>query len=178
MLARLDTKSFEIDIERQQLIIEQLKLAREDIASMPPSSPSNALRLAELEVRLAELTLSQMLDELEKSSIVSPIAGEIQFLDKSVNPGSFVNARQMVLSVADTSTCSFVYNGSDATKLLPGMAAEIFMPAGTLMATVVMTPLTAPAEQRELYQDTVILAPLQAGADISTVIGRPTRFKF
>jgi len=154
VLARLDTGSLEIDIERQKLEIEKIKVTQEEIRVFGGSRFER--RRAELNLEMAELLLTQLENEFANSSIVAPVDGEVVFLN-TFRIGEFVAGRSVVLTIADPSHLQFEYSGAQTGRIRYGMDVEVSVGANIIPATVTMTPATAPAEDRDRFRNTVII---------------------
>jgi len=153
ILARLDTDSLEVDIQRQQITVEKLTLTLEEVTRM--SGSRFARRHAELDLEMAELYLTQLEDELEKSTIVAPVDGEVVFLN-TYKIGEFVPGRSVVLTIADPTHIQFEYSGAQLSRIRQGMEAEIFIDSKSIAASVSMIPSNAPLEERDRYRNTVV----------------------
>jgi len=153
LLARLDTGSLEIDIQRQVIEIERRTLALAEVRRTGGSAFYR--RNAELDLELAELTLQQMEEELAKSSIVAPINGEVIFVN-TFRIGEFVPGRSVVLTIADPSQVQFEYSGTQIGRIRYGMEAEIIINSQRIPAKVSLTPSSVPQEDRDRFRNIVI----------------------
>ena len=175
VLARLDTGSLEIDIIRQQIEVEKRTLTLEEIRRSGGSR--FARRHAELDLELAVLSLDQMEDELAKTTILSPIDGEIVFINLDYRIGGFVPGRSVIFSIADPTRLHFEYTGSHVNRIRHGMAAEILIDSVAYPATVTMTPASAPVEDRDRYRNTIIFS-VNNPDDLPDNLRRGSRLKF
>jgi len=174
ILARLDTDSLEIDIQRQQIMVEKLTLSLEEITRT--SGSRFARRHAELDLEMAELLLTQLEDELEKSTIIAPVDGEIVFLS-SYRIGEFVPGRSIILTIADPAHIQFEYSGNQVLRIRQGMEADIVVDSQSIKASVSMIPSNVPQEDRDRYRNTVIFtAKNPAGIPAGVRIG--SRYSF
>jgi len=153
VLARLDTGSLEKDIELQKIVVDKLKLVLDE--TIRQRGTRYARRHAEMDLEMAQISLQQLEDELEKSTIVAPVDGEIVF-SAGYKIGEFVPGRSVVVTVADPSQLHFEYTGIQIGRIKYGMDAEIIIDALRIPAKVSMTPMNAPEEQWERYRNTVI----------------------
>ena len=174
VLARLDTGPLENDIIRQRIFVEKSQLTLEEITRSRGSR--FARRHAELDLELAELMLRQLEEELEQTTIVSPIDGEIVFVN-DFRVGGFVPGRSTLLVIADPHQIQFEYTGNQVSRIRAGMAADIVIDSVTIPATVTMTPATAPQEERERVRNTVIFSPDNLD-DLPENIRRGSRHRF
>ena len=153
VLARLDTDSLEIDIQRQRIEVEKRQLTLEEMARSGSSRYS--LRHAELDVEMAELTLLQLEDEFVKSAIIAPVDGEIVFLS-DYKIGDFIPGRSVVMTIADPAYIQFEYSGNQVGRIRHGMEVEIVIESRNIPAKVSMIPANAPAEDRDRYRNTAV----------------------
>jgi len=174
VLARLDTGNLELDIRRQEIIVEKTELNRTEAGR---SGSWFAMRQAALDLELANLTLQQLKDEFEKASITAPHDGEVVFI-ADFRIGDFVPARRTVITIADPKQVQFEYNGHHSRVIRYGMEAEITLESNlTIPVRVSMTPHTAPTEERERYRDTVIFSAINQD-DIPETIRLGRRYEF
>jgi len=153
ILAKLDTGSLEMDIQYRSIEVEKLRLTLEELVRT--GSPRFSRRMAELDLKMAELMLQQLEDELAKSTIIAPVDGEVVFLS-AYKIGEFVPGRSVVLTVADPSQVQFEYSGFLTNRIKHGMEAEIMIDSGSYAAKVSMIPANAPLEERDRYANTVV----------------------
>jgi len=157
VLARLDTGSLYIDIQLQQLEVERQQLLHEDTIRF--GATRLARRLSELDLERAELRLQQLEEEMEKSSIIAPVDGEVVFLN-NVGIGEFVPGRTVILTIADPAFIQFEYTGTQTARIRQGMEAEIHIGSQTIPARVSMTPTNAPEEDRDRLRNTIVFTAI------------------
>jgi len=174
VLARLDTGNLELDIRRQEIIVEKTEL---NLTEARRSGSWFAMRQATLDLELANLNLQQLRDEYEKASIVAPHDGEIVFI-ADFRIGDFVPARRTVVTIADPNQIQFEYNGHHSRVIRYGMEGEITLESNlSIPVKVSMTPNTAPVEERERYRDTVLFTPINPD-DVPDTIRLGRRYEF
>ncbi|MCL2820029.1 MAG: efflux RND transporter periplasmic adaptor subunit [Oscillospiraceae bacterium] len=174
VLARLDTGIMELDITRQRIAVEKQRLNLEETRRSGGSR--YARRHAELDLELAELALLQMESDLEKATIISPIDGEIVFLN-DYKIGSFVPGRSIVMTIADPAKLHFEYTGSHIARIRLGMDVDITIGAQTIPATVTMTPSSVPEEDRDRFRNTVVIS-VNNEEDLPDNLRRGSRHRF
>jgi multidrug efflux pump subunit AcrA (membrane-fusion protein) len=123
------------------------------IATLLASLP-DIIEKASLNVDLEKLKLQDLQLELDKSRLISPVSGEIVFIDK-LNVGDYVNARKTVITVEDPSKLSLQYTGDNASEFQLGMKVDVKYMDNTYPGEVVMTPSTAPVDIAESLKKTV-----------------------
>ena len=156
-----DQRLAEIDLERAQLALEA---ANEMLTDPPSNDQLRQIRLRELDVEEAELALNNLVavdpqlvaqviaaeqelsainKQLEETTLLAPMAGEI--LSLSIVEGSEVGRNQLVGLVADTSVFEIqtTLDEEEMVLLSEGMAAEISFnnrPIPPIDATVRLLP--------------------------------------
>ena len=175
VLARLDTGSLEIDIVRQRIEVEKRTLTFEEVRRS--GGTRYARRHAELDLELAQLTLAQMEEELEKTTIKAPIDGEIVHVNLDLRIGGFVPGRAAIVTIADPTWLHFEYTGTYVNRIRHGMDVELVIDSKIYPATVTMTPASAPAEERDRYRNTVIISANNMD-DLPDDLKRGTRLRF
>ncbi|MCL2425799.1 MAG: efflux RND transporter periplasmic adaptor subunit [Oscillospiraceae bacterium] len=174
VLARLDTASLYIDIQLQQIEVERQQLLHEDVIRF--GGTRLARRLSELDLERAELRLQQLEDEMEKSTIIAPVDGEVVFLN-NIGIGEFVPGRTVLMTIADPEFIQFEYTGTQTGRIRQGMEAEIQIGTQRIPARVSMTPTNAPEEERDRMRNTIIFTADDPN-DLPHDIRIGTRFNF
>jgi len=175
VLARLETDVIEMDIRHQNLRIELLELSLAEARAMrhPTRFP---VRRAELELEIAKLSLEMLEKEYERTTITSPIDGVVMFT-AAYGIGDFVPVRSLMVTVADPEQIQFQYNGPRVREIKLGMEVTIIIDDREIPARVTLTPDSAPAEERDRYQNTVIFTVNDPAAIPATVtIGNRYQF--
>ena len=112
--------------------------------------------MARLDVQLERLALDQLETELAKSTLRSPIDGEVVFVTR-VFPGEPIGARQTVVQVADPRDLLFAYRGQRDDEFSLGREVTINLRGDTYPGEVVMTPRNAPLDAPEEMRDVVLV---------------------
>jgi len=174
VLARLDTASLEMDIERQKLMIERIEISRDQAGI---TGPRYYFRQIEIDLEIAKITLRQLEDEYNKSAITAPINGTIVFMS-TVKPGDYVPGRSVIMTIADPSQIEFTYTGQHSRRIRFGMEAELSVEGDWYPVRVTMTPNEAPFEEMDRYRDTIVFTPLNPEEVIPKVhLGRRYEFR-
>ena len=98
VLATLDTDTLRLDVERQRIRVRRAELGMERTEAL--GADRFQQEMARLDVQLERLALDQLETELAKSTLRSPIDGEVVFVTR-VFPGEPIGARQTVVQIAD-----------------------------------------------------------------------------
>jgi len=175
VLARLDTGSLETNIIRQQIEVEKRSLTLEEISRTGGSR--FARRHAELDLELAMMTLAELEDDLLKATIIAPIDGEIVHIQRDLKIGGFIPERSIILTIADTTLFHFEYNGSYVNNIRHGMEAKLIIDSKSYPATVTMTPMNAPPEERDRYRNLIIFSLINPD-DLPANIKSGSRHRF
>lgn len=177
LLAEQDTDKLVSQIKQQEIILKRTNLDYESLKN--DGSDPVAIEKARLNVELEKLKLEDLQLELDKSRIVSPIAGEIVYIDK-LNVGDYVNARKTVITVADPSKLVLEYTGDNASEFQLGMNVDVKYKDKTYQGEVIMTPATAPLDIAESLKKTVRIrvdglpsdVEIGASANLSLILQR------
>ena len=161
ILAKLETGTLENDLQRHKLSMERLEL---NLTQARRSGDRIAIRNAEIDLEIATITLNQLEEELEKTTIIAPFDGEIVFLN-NLRIGQFIPSRHHMMTVADNTLIRFVYTGQHSMSIRYGMEAEIIIDANTnIPVTVTMTPHEVPIEELDRYRETIVFTPVNPGS--------------
>lgn len=162
VLATLDTDTLRIDVERQRIKLRRAELGLQRAAALGADRLQQ--EISRLDVALERLALEQLETELAKSTLRSPIDGEVVFITR-VFPGEPIGARQTVVQVADPRELLFAYQGQRDDEFSLGRAVTVNLRGGTYPGVVVMTPRNVPLDAPEEMRDVVLIrvdAPSEA----------------
>ena len=151
VLATLDTDTLALDVERQRIRLRRAELGLERSTALGVDRYQQ--EIGKLDLQLERLALQQLETELSKSTLRSPIDGEVVYVTR-VFPGEPIGARQTVVQVADPRELLFAYRGQRDDEFSLGREVTINLRGDTYSGVVVMTPRNAapdaPEEMREL----------------------------
>lgn len=162
VLATLDTDTLRIDVERQRIKLRRAELGLQRVAALGADRLQQ--EISRLDVALERLALEQLETELAKSTLRSPIDGEVVFITR-VFPGEPIGARQTVVQVADPRELLFAYQGQRDDEFSLGRAVTVNLRGDTYPGVVVMTPRNVPLDAPEEMRDVVLIrvdAPSEA----------------
>ena len=154
MLATLDTDTLRLDVERQRIRVRRAELGLERTAAL--GADRFQQEMSKLDVQLERLALEQLETELAKSTLRSPIDGEVVFVTR-VFPGEPIGARQTVVQVADPRDLLFAYRGQRDDEFSLGREVTINLRGDTYPGEVVMTPRNAPLDAPDEMRDVVLV---------------------
>ena len=154
VLATLDTDTLRIDVERQRIKLRRAELGLQRVAALGADRLQQ--EISRLDVELERLALEQLETELAKSTLRSPIDGEVVFVTR-VFPGEPIGARQTVVQVADPRELLFAYQGQRDDEFSLGRAVTVNLRGDTYPGAVVMTPRNVPLDAPEEMRDVVLI---------------------
>lgn len=154
VLATLDTDTLRLDVERQRIKLRRAELGLQRAAALGADRLQQ--EISRLDVALERLALEQLETELAKSTLRSPIDGEVVFVTR-VFPGEPIGARQTVVQVADPRELLFAYQGQRDDEFSLGRAVTVNLRGDTYPGAVVMTPRNVPLDAPEELRDVVLI---------------------
>lgn len=155
LLATLDTDTLTIDIERQRIGLRRAELALERVMLLDTDRYQR--EISKLDVQIEYLALQQLEIELRKSTLRSPIDGEVVYVTR-VAPGEPIGARQTVIQVADPRELLFAYRGQRDEEFFLGRKVIINLRGDTYPGVVVMTPRNAPSDLPAEVRNLVLIS--------------------
>lgn len=172
LIADLDTDSLELEVRRQEIRLRKAELAVELAAAR--DADRFARENAALDVELEKLRLQQLGDELAKSRLVAPVAGEVVYI-APLGEGEPVEPFRTVVQIADPTEVLLSYTGPKRSEFALGGEVSVDIRGDKYSGEVVMTPLNvprdAPDEMRELILIRVYDLPEEVEkGDTATVV--------
>lgn len=154
LVAELDTDRLRLDVRRQEIMLRKAEIAAERVTA------GNADRLtlenAELDVDLAQLSLRQLREELAKSQLRAPVAGEVVYI-APLSEGESVEAFRTVVQIADPSEILLSYSGPKRSEFALGAEVTADVRGEKFPGEVVMTPLNVPRDAPEEMREMVLM---------------------
>ena len=178
LVAELDTDRLQLDLRRQEIMLRKAELAAEHAQAR--GADRFTTENAELDVELERLRLQQLREELAKSQLRAPVAGEVVYI-APLSEGESVEAFRTVIQIADPSEILLSYNGPKRSEFALGADVTVDIRRQKYQGEVVMTPLNvprdAPDEMRELILMRVQDLPpeVEKGDTASVVLVRTRR---
>ena len=177
LVAELDTDRLQLDVRRQEIMVRKAELAAEHARAR--DADRFTIENAELDVELARLRLQQLQEELAKSQLRAPVAGEVVYI-APLSEGESVEAFRTVIQIADPTEILLSYRGPKRSEFALGADVSVDVRGEKYRGEVVMTPLNvprdAPDEMRELILMRVQeLPPEVEKGDTATVVLIRTR---
>lgn len=142
---------------RQQVREQTIALRRAELAveHLDHQGASPELELARLDVVSAELRLESLLEDRSASRLYASEPGRVVWVSSRALPGEYIQAFDRIVRIADPSDLLFEYQGRSARDFRVGMECAITIDDEPHVAEVVLTPATAPFDQREELEDTI-----------------------
>lgn len=178
LVAELDTDRLQLDLRRQEIVLRKAELTAERARAQ--GADRFTTENADLDIELERLRLQQLQEELAKSQLRAPVAGEVVYI-APLSEGESVDAFRTVVQIADPSEILLSYNGPKRSEFALGAEVAVDIRGTRYQGEVVMTPLNvprdAPDEMRELILMRVhdLPAEVEKGDTASVVLIRARR---
>ena len=178
LVAELDTDRLQLDLRRQEIVLRKAELAAERARAQ--GADRFTTENADLDIELERLRLQQLQEELAKSQLRAPVAGEVVYI-APLSEGESVDAFRTVVQIADPTEILLSYNGPKRSEFALGADVAVDIRGTRYQGEVVMTPLNvprdAPDEMRELILMRVqdLPAEVEKGDTASVVLIRARR---
>ncbi len=137
LIAQLDTGSLEMSIRLQEINVEKARLTLAQLKASKADSYS--IKKADLDLQQQQIQLSNLENQLEASSILAPIDGQVTYLT-SVDVGEQIAAFQTVVKLSDTSSMKVLTSDTDADQLPIGAEVRIEFQDVSLSGIVIANP--------------------------------------
>lgn len=173
IIAKLDVEDLEQQILMQKYTVEKLQINLEaaidgKLENQMSDAQKRSVRLAEIDLEIAQITLQRYYTELNKSTIYAPVSGQVVYMtDKKV--GEYINTKNTVCRIADPTALYVRYEGSDVSSFNLNADVEVTIQGEKYAGKVVVTPQTAPDEEAANRQ--YVLVEVLDGVPEDTEIG-------
>ncbi|MCI3922880.1 efflux RND transporter periplasmic adaptor subunit [Paenibacillus sp. TRM 82003] len=159
LLAELETGELDLQIRLQRLTVEREGLLYREARTS--GADGTNLRLREIDLEREQLSLDAMEGRLERSRLYSPIDGIVTFA-ASMDTGDFVNAFQLIVTVADPSSMHLTYVAAESKEVLaiePGMPVALKYKGKSYTGNILQAPSNAPpaADDASAERDAVTI---------------------
>jgi len=122
LLAILDTEDLEYEILEQELKLQKGQAVLKDL--LEKKAAQIDIEKASLDVKIEEVTLKKLKNSMEKSKLVSPVSGVINYCTNN-NIGDVVDAYQVIYTVVNSTEYILEYEDADVSLYKTGMNASI-----------------------------------------------------
>lgn len=157
----------EIDRDKQQLKLEQLKGEYDAYMSLPaedrPASKELKdmdfdIKLAEMDMQALNIQLEELRKELEDSVLTAPITGKVVFIE-DIKEGDIVEAYKPLVTIADPSQLQIFCQSNNAMQVKTGMIAEMTFNGKTYEGEVVISPDNIPRGAGKRFENAIVVKP-------------------
>ena len=160
VIAQLDVDDLEQQILMQKYTIEKLQINLDaaidgKLENQMSDAQKRQVRLAEIDLEIAQITLQRFYTELNKSTIYAPVSGQVVYTtDKKV--GEYIGTKSTICRIADPTALYVRYEGSDVNQFNLNADVEVTIQGTKYAGKVVVTPKTAPEEEASSRQYVLI----------------------
>jgi macrolide-specific efflux system membrane fusion protein len=122
LLAVLDTEDLEYDILEQELKLQKVQVVLKDLVQKKATKMD--IEKASLDVKIEELSLQKLENLMDKSKLVSPVSGVINYSTTN-NIGDLIEAYQVIFTIVNSTDCMVEYEDANVALYKIGMNARI-----------------------------------------------------
>ncbi len=138
-----DIENVKKELENQKIALDKLEL-----------DYSNSVEIKKNELMLAELKLTQLLQDLEECKLKAEVNGIVTYI-LNVNEGDMIDMYRNIVTISDPNVLHLEYKGSNASDFRLGQEVTVTVGDVSDVGKVVLTPASVPYEELEKYRDTV-----------------------
>jgi macrolide-specific efflux system membrane fusion protein len=164
LLAVLDSDNLECEINEQQLKLQKAKITLTQLTE--EKKQKYEIAKANLDVQIEELTLENLKKELEKSKLISPVSGVVDFCI-SDGVGESVNAYETIYSISDPNSYIAEFEGENVADYKIGMKGKILYNNNPYVGEVITVEHTVRKEDKSHKYPYVRVKFLEKVNDIS-----------
>ena len=146
LIAELEGGAIADNIALQQLVVRRAQLNYDKVntqAELNGGGSKYELELAGIELEMEKMKLSNLYKELDKSKLISEISGKVVYI-KDIQQGDFVNAYDVIVTVADPKALQLMYSEDKVSDFRNGMKVDVVIDDVHFTGEVAATPLDAP----------------------------------
>ena len=175
LIAELEGGAIADNIALQQLVVRRAQLNYDKVNTQVELNGGGSkyeLELAGIELEMEKMKLSNLYKELDKSKLISEISGKVVYI-KDIQQGDFVNAYDVIVTVADPKALQLMYSEDKVSDFRNGMKVDVVIDdvhfTGEVAATPLDAPLNADDETKKSIRIKVDMLPdsIQLGDDAS-----------
>lgn len=138
-----------------ELLEEQIKKQEIEIEG-EREKYKNIEEMMELDIRTAEMQIDGLKSELEKTRLITPLAGRVVWLTSS-KAGEYIYAHTNLIRIADVTKLKLRYTGDNISDFKINNIVEVKIEDNLYEGIVVMTPSTAPFDLDENIKRSVLI---------------------
>ena len=163
IVAELDTDQLQLEVRRQEIMVRKAELAAE--RTKAGDVDRFTIENAELDIELQRLRLRQLQEELAKSQLRAPVAGEVVYI-APLSEGESVEAFRTVVQIADPSEILLGYNGPKRSEFALGADVTVDVRGEQFQGEVVMTPLNVPRDAPDEMREMILMRVSDLPAEV------------
>lgn len=144
-VAKIEAGDLEIRLQQQRLTVEKTRILLEQTIEEQPGN-ERAFRLKAIDLESAQLQLTNLEEQLKRTTLVSTISGVVTFI-ASLQSGDSVQAYSTIVGISNPKKVNLVYessSGNDLAGVEVGMEVSFNYREKEYKGTVLQTPSTAP----------------------------------
>ncbi|MDF2936831.1 MAG: biotin/lipoyl-binding protein [Paenibacillaceae bacterium] len=144
-VAKIEAGDLEIRLQQQRLTVEKARILLEQTVEQQ-SGDAKAIRLKTIDLESAQLQLTNLEEQLKRTTLVSTIGGVVTFI-ASLQAGDSVQAYSTVVGISNPKKVNLVYessSGNDLAGVEVGMEVSFNYREKEYKGAVLQTPATAP----------------------------------
>ncbi|MGH4123399.1 MAG: efflux RND transporter periplasmic adaptor subunit [Clostridium sp.] len=164
LLAVLDSDNLECEIKEQQLKLKKAKITLTQLTE--EKKQKYEIAKATLDVQIEELTLENYKKELEKSKLLSPVSGIVDFCIND-GVGALLSAYETIYSVSDPNSYVAEFEGENVSDYKIGMKGKILCNNNSYVGEVITVEHTLRKEDKSHKYPYVKVKFLEKANDIS-----------
>ncbi len=157
LIADLDGGAIADNIALQKLVVQKAQISYDRIntqAELNGGGGKYDLELAGIELDMEKMKLANLYKEQEKSKLLSEIDGKIVYL-KDVKQGDFVNAYDVIATVANPKALQLMYSEDKVSDFRNGMKIDVVIDDKHYDGEVAATPGDAPLNADEVTKKSI-----------------------
>jgi macrolide-specific efflux system membrane fusion protein len=144
VLAEAETSTLESQIAQQEITLRKLELTY----SQQKANNSDEFTLMKTSIDLENAIdkLNDLKAGLERAKLISPISGQVTFVDSSIKEGDNITAKKVLIRVADLSQLVLEYTGDKVNELKTGMKVAVTYNHNPYEGEIISTPREVPSD--------------------------------
>jgi len=144
VLAVADTSSIENQISQQEITLRKLELTY--LQQKANNADEFSLMKTSIDIESATAKLEELKAALQRASLISPISGQVTYVDSSIKEGDSITAKKVLVRVADLSQLMLEYSGDKVNDLRAGMEVDVTYNHKQYKGEIILTPREAPQD--------------------------------
>lgn len=144
-VARIESGDLEMRLQQQRLNVEKARILLEQTVEQQPGD-AKAVRLKTIDLEGAQLQLSNLEEQLKRTTLISTIGGVVTFI-APIQAGDPVQAYSTVVGISNPRKVNLIYestSGTDLAGVEVGMEVSFNYREKDYTGAVLQTPSTAP----------------------------------